>query len=577
MLVTKYQTVESSSSNSTNMIPDSMEELLDQYIFVFPQTKEGQFYFEDPNSVEEAKALTINTLITSSLCSASDKNSWAFQLFKIYQQYPDWMLRDVMNKLRTNKMVSLKKQCNRSRVKTGNYLPLSSSPYQLSVTFSHVFLNRYQHEIYHQSWDFIKNVVLEYKLRPNNFKEVIVNHEGGYAASVSCLLGLQCLKFKIEVPDQLVVLDPNMSGVDDAYARILRRYKELLRNSGSKEIESDIEAQNLNVNSSSQDDTNNTMLSDEVNNKSMEVTSSKKETQKELTQCAEPLGTNNVIFNERSNVDSPNCTAEERSSQVVARSASRIALHVMKEEYKESSKSSHKEMAKNDKTIQHSHDFFVISSCRIFINSGKDIESSWIRCIWQIQYSLTFKVYNYIKSGKELGVTGTDLCIQFPDINIEAICISMIDSFLILRAGCVRTRYICIEYSSPWLLHSFKMLRTRHKEAAPNLKHSTKLFNVDPNLENKSNNEVSEAVKKVDWSKVDQIHIILRPWVKIDGNLNRRVLDRLLGAVLGYVMLKPGQYMDKIQQKFSPALQPQHTRELLDMLKELGAINVFKV
>ena len=49
-----------------------------------------------------------------------------------------------------------------------------------------------------------------------------------------------CSLFRTEVPDQLVVLDPNMAAVDENYVRILQRYKELLKNAGSME-DSDIE------------------------------------------------------------------------------------------------------------------------------------------------------------------------------------------------------------------------------------------------------------------------------------------------------------------------------------------------
>ena len=37
----------------------------------------------------------------------------------------------------------------------------------------------------------------------------------------------------------------------------------------------------------------------------------------------------------------------------------------------------------------------------------------------------------------------------------------------------------------------------------------------------------------MDWSKVEELDVLLRPWLRIDGSLNRRVFDRLLGAVLG--------------------------------------------
>ena len=64
--------------------------------------------------------------------------------------------------------------------------------------------------------------------------------EGGFAATVLGLMSSNKLQFRTEVPEQLVVLDPNMASVDENYVRILQRYKELLKNAGSMD-ESDIE------------------------------------------------------------------------------------------------------------------------------------------------------------------------------------------------------------------------------------------------------------------------------------------------------------------------------------------------
>ena len=37
-------------------------------------------------------------------------------------------------------------------------------------------------------------------------------------------------------------------------------------------------------------------------------------------------------------------------------------------------------------------------------------------------------------------------------------------------------------------------------------------------------------------TKTFQVIVAVRPWIRVDGTLNRRVLDRLLGATLGIVM-----------------------------------------
>ena len=59
------------------------------------------------------------------------------------------------------------------------------------------------------------------------------SQEGGYAAAVVALMARGRLRFSTEVPDQLVVLDPNLAAVDDQYVRVLQRYKDLLRESGA--------------------------------------------------------------------------------------------------------------------------------------------------------------------------------------------------------------------------------------------------------------------------------------------------------------------------------------------------------
>ena len=48
----------------------------------------------------------------------------------------------MVNKLWSDKMISMKKSYKKKSLQRGSYLPLSSAPYQLSVTFSHKFLNR---------------------------------------------------------------------------------------------------------------------------------------------------------------------------------------------------------------------------------------------------------------------------------------------------------------------------------------------------------------------------------------------------------------------------------------------------
>ncbi len=55
--------------------------------------------------------------------------------------------------------ISLHKSFNRNMVKRSNMVPLSSAPYQLSVSFAHKLLSRYQYDIYSEAWNMFKQLI----------------------------------------------------------------------------------------------------------------------------------------------------------------------------------------------------------------------------------------------------------------------------------------------------------------------------------------------------------------------------------------------------------------------------------
>ena len=383
ILINKNQ--EESRENKPGLnLPDSVAAVMKAYTLTLPEEASRQrLGFAEPQDITDIHRAVVNSLVTSSLCTASDKRSWTFQLFKIYQQYPDSLLRKVMATLRENKMVSLKKQYNTTKVKQGNYLPLSSSPYQLSVTFSHTFLNRYQYDIYSQSWLMLKKLLAA---GPGHFSDIVIGQEGGFAATVVTMMAGERLRFRTEVPEQLVVLDPNLSAVDENYVRILQRYKELLRNSGGggggSDIATDSEGRSparltstvlfkKRKKRASQED------SDVASNLSGTAVESAAAAQRleevdksgETTHDAEAAaklkekrvvgGQNKIVWQE---------SLDTRSNTTLAKSASRIALYMMREEMRESptaAAAGEAGSAEAVESIQHSHDFFVISSCDV--------------------------------------------------------------------------------------------------------------------------------------------------------------------------------------------------------------------
>ena len=73
-------------------------------------------------------------------------------------------------------------------------------------------------------------------------------------------------------------------------------------------------------------------------------------------------------------------------------------------------------------------------------------------------------IFEAIETSKENGLTGDDLRRAFPDMSdsiLENHLMKMVDEFLIVKTGVVTVRFIATVHAKPWILHSFKILRTK--------------------------------------------------------------------------------------------------------------------
>ncbi|KAG8240628.1 General transcription factor 3C polypeptide 1, partial [Homalodisca vitripennis] len=208
------------------VLPENAEELLENYRVLRPQKfkKRG---FNAIHNVMDIHAGVINSTILSSLNCVGDKTSWSYQLFNIYQQYPDKLLRTVMAKTRSDQMVSLRKRYLRTHIRSGDYLPLSSSPYQLSISYINLLTTRYQFELYGDCLGMYQRLWAAWQDAECPHEEVMAT-QGGIAACIVEFCSQEQIDFKLEIPDQIIVMDPNVIQKDETYTRIVQRYQDIL-------------------------------------------------------------------------------------------------------------------------------------------------------------------------------------------------------------------------------------------------------------------------------------------------------------------------------------------------------------
>ena len=76
-------------------------------------------------------------------------------------------------------------------------------------------------------------------------------------------------------------------------------------------------------------------------------------------------------------------------------------------------------------------------------------------------------IYQQIEKSKENGLTGDELRLAMTsqsfddDVTIEIHLKKMIEEYLIVKTGVVSLRFVATIHAKPWILRSFKILRTK--------------------------------------------------------------------------------------------------------------------
>lgn len=67
--------------------------------------------------------------------------------------------------------------------------------------------------------------------------------------------------------------------------------------------------------------------------------------------------------------------------------------------------------------------------------------------------------------------------------------------------------------------------------------------------------------------------LLIKPWIRINGSLNRRVLDRWMSVILSFCISNPGITIERLAIRFN-LLVPIHVRELAEYMECLGLFNL---
>ncbi|XP_076762945.1 general transcription factor 3C polypeptide 1 [Xylocopa sonorina] len=234
-IVKKYYDISQAESQEPLPVPSTAQGFNLFYKVVYP-TKPfyNRGFTKDVRTVNDIHSAVINSVIHSSMCCGKDRRSWAYQLFKIYQQYPEVLLRTAMAKICSDQMVTIKKNQLTARRKYGNYMPMSSSQYQLSNNYVYKFHTKWPYSIFSESYDVFFKLsswfcANDSREGSDNFNGIeVLPVTGGVIAAIHDYIIRDQIDFDVEIPDQVIMLDPALQEKDETYFRIAQRYQDVL-------------------------------------------------------------------------------------------------------------------------------------------------------------------------------------------------------------------------------------------------------------------------------------------------------------------------------------------------------------
>ncbi|XP_033321902.2 general transcription factor 3C polypeptide 1 [Megalopta genalis] len=238
-IIKKYYDISDVEVKEPHAMPATPQEFNLLYKVVRPTKPFGNLGFtKDVRNVNDIHSAVINSVIHSAMCCGKDKRSWAYQLFKVYEQYPEMLLRNAMSKIRSDQLVTVKKSQLPTIKKFGYYMPMSSSQYQLSSNYVCKFHTRWSYDLFKESYDvflklssswYYQTQLSDQNASLDSYMGVEVTPmTGGVIAATYEYITRGQIDFDIEIPDQVIMLDPRLQEKDETYFRIAKRYQDVL-------------------------------------------------------------------------------------------------------------------------------------------------------------------------------------------------------------------------------------------------------------------------------------------------------------------------------------------------------------
>lgn len=601
-------------------LPKTLDELKSRYdIVVSGQVEPDSWSYSEPHNLVDIHFSSVAMVILASLAADDGKTSWSLILYKIYEQYPDKLVRSVTARLRHNGVISRKLAHSKKLFVSLN---LSMLPFTLSKRFKFEMTRRYSPLHMGTMAKFLLELLAKFRSgEPYVAQDSI---EPAYAPLLISLQLMDKITLAIEVPDGIVDFDSSI-----ATTGLLPQRRTLPASTIDKLYPAAA------------------TLSDRARSLNFETAGGNAKTSRSFLYMLRQHMTKVLEYNSlrpQDYVVIKSCKLE------FALTDEDLVPGWSPEEPTDKSYSLKIRHPVYDAIVQEQrvcHTASVIDTTwtpeevlRVYEEEGRTVEDAQIGT----------EIYYFILKKEHLGVPRADLCEAFfqivDDSALEVHLDLLLKKHLILQVGVKCIRYVTARHCKPWVIRSFKIpkemrcfaslgdqgLTTGSKnvtvpepstsssepsktktpaetsegdgstaEESPDLtRPSTSAACTNTNTDSHvdaddggvrigerapSSRRLRESgkrtlyetmTKNINLDNLKQLMYVPRLWRKPDGGLNRPVFHQMLSAVMSYILDNPGVTEDRFRTDFSHQIEPcVQTLDLLKMLEQLGCVKRF--
>lgn len=601
-------------------LPPTLDELKRRYeVMVSGSLAPDTWSCQEPHNVVDIHFNTVSLVVMSSFAADDGKSNWSLLLYRIYEQYPDKLIRSVSTRLKYRGVVTKKK--NHAKKQLGS-LSMSALPFILSTRFHYDLNRRFLPEHFAAMGDLLTEALAMHQKKEKR------SFAGGVApphAMLLCsLMVMNRLEFSIEVPQTVVEFDERIVGAPSLSKSRQCQEKEDIPMDGCGDADkmrtSKLETSGANVRTSR---SFLYMLRQDMN-KALEFKTARPQDYVVIKPCTIECAVTDANFLSSCTVEEP----KDKSYRMKLRSA---AFEKVVQEQRRSYSPEFGTEAFTEAAVK---DMFSSNSVRDYAPLG-------------------WRLYSSMHEKKEMGAPYTSICAEFLDEvkdeqTLRELLEVLVEGKAVAPVGVSYFRYVTAPYCKPWMVKSFKIPKelrsyattlgdevvrrakrqrldsrsrdgTRNSTSAeeddatnvelrkePMHEELSRLENGTVHDTEKREAETSDSARKnvaltrkpspksddgtppekrghvqkrtyyetasrnLNFDSLEKTLFVPRLWKKPDGSLNRAMFHRFLSAVLSHVMDNPGITEEELKSSFlkyaDPSIQVLDALNLLEML-----------